>query len=42
MNITANLPEIQETKINKLYYGFKNTVVFIKNIIHITKKVFML
>jgi len=42
MNIAANLPEIKKTKISKLYYGFKNTVTFIKNIIHIIKEVLML
>ena len=42
MNIAANLPENKPSKINKLHNGLKNTITFTKNVIHITKKVFML
>jgi hypothetical protein len=42
MNIAANLPENKSSKVNKLYNGFKNTMTFTKNVIHVTKRVFML
>ncbi len=42
MNVTSNLPEEPNYSESKFYVVYDNTVEFIKNLVYLVKKVFML